>query len=211
MLSDLKALYDMVDSLRKWFSGVTEKHDDEKLQQAAKLLTSSGTVVASLRTLDNSFRDVMGVLRHFDSDWPPERRETVREKIRQLADQERILVYLRQALTDLESMRIEDDLTAEEKERVQTIISHAKDLQDAIGGSGVTPFPSEHIMLRFLDAIKFAQVSDEVQSVRQEAHKYLSKIDRQIMAKVDIAFAELRGSILERHPALPDPGWAVEI
>lgn len=177
-------------------------------QQDVLILKSAGILVAALRTLDNSFREIVGELRLFDANWSLERREQKIKQINQFADQENILSILRQYLQQLGSLG--SDIS--DGKSIEKLLSCGRGVLAAMGESTVTPFHDPAELRDFLKAIVSARTQEEVQSVIQQSEKALEVLDRGILADADGAFGKLKGDILRRHKgALPDPGWSVSI
>jgi hypothetical protein len=210
MLGEAKELLEMIKTLSEWIAQAKQQRKAESEQRAAVLLGTAGILVASLRTLDNSFREVMSDLRLFNVDWTAPRRDAVRERINRFAEQEKILPHIRESLEVLTRTVARNEIDPKQKQPVQVLIGCATRILNAIGRD-VTPFPSKEILVRFLDDIHAARTAVEAEVVRVNAQRHLSVLERRILAEADIAFADLKEDILARNPGLPDPGWAVAL
>lgn len=209
-MSKAKMLFELAEKAYGWAQQVANRTRNERVQKDALILATAGVLVASLRTLDNSFREMVGELRLFDADWSLERREQVIRQINHFADQELILPVIRQSLSQLKSLTSESD--SNDNENIQKLTSCGRGVLAALGVSTVTPFHNPGELRDLLIAIKSAQTQQEVQSVVQQSDSALRAFDRNILADADNAFGQLKGDLLTRHHgALPDPGWAVNL
>ena len=64
-ISLTKALFDVMEKAYSWAKKVSDNSKNIREQQDARILATSGVLVASLRTIDNMFRNILSELRLF--------------------------------------------------------------------------------------------------------------------------------------------------
>ena len=198
-----KALLDVAEKAYNWAQRVLNESKNERERQDARILATSGVLVASIRTIDNMFRSLVSELRLFDSSWSQERRSRVISRIREFAEQEDIIRRIRETLSELETLQYEDDGISE---HVDKLVSYGKSIINAMGESDVTPFPNVIEMRKYLLSIKNAQNEQDVQFVIEDTDKLIDAFNRDILRDIDETFGQLRGEIKNRNPKIPDPG-----
>jgi hypothetical protein len=211
----MKLLGTVVERIAEWGELAIGRARTNREQRAAYFLRNAGFLVAALRTLDNSWHKVMGQLRLLDSAWPSERREHVIGQINDFASQEMVVPIIRQSVRELEAANISRDLEdiglPDLTKQLEELLESGKTILAAVGESPVTPFKDPTELRRFFTNIRQARTAEEVESLTQDLEEALGVLDRRILANVDEAFSELRHSILNRYPTLPDPGWVVSL
>jgi phosphoglycolate phosphatase-like HAD superfamily hydrolase len=208
-LSDLRALSDLVGKANAWVSEVIARRKNEEERRAAQLLTTSGILVASMRTLDNSLRAIMRELNLFAPEWPKDRRDQFIERVNAFANEEKILPVVRQYCEQLNSLLY--TVHHDDRHDAEEIFDGAKGILAALGDSPVTPFADTDALRTFISSIKHASTTEDVLSALAQSDSVLAVVARNVLAKADRAFGSLKGRILERHPSLPDPGWSVAL
>lgn len=163
--------------------------------------------MAAMRTLDNSVRAILRELNVFDIEWQSDRRQQLAERINEYANDEKILPIVRQYTGQLSSMLPEAH--REDLADATEVLECARGVLDALGDSVVTPFPDTTALRSFLALVKTAKTSSDVHSAIAQADTVLAVLERDLLAKADLAFGRLKGHILRRHRELPDPGWSV--
>jgi hypothetical protein len=207
-ISLTKALFDVMEKAYSWAKKVSDNSKNIREQQDSRILATSGVLVASLRTIDNMFRNILSELRLFESDWAPERRQQIITRIREFAEQEHVIRIIRESVSQLEVFESEaDDLS----ESVNTLLSCGKGILNAFEDSTVTPFPSVIDFRNYLQSIKNAQNELDVKFVIKDTDRYIDSFDRSILREADETFGKLKGLILKRNPNMPDPGWSVSL
>jgi hypothetical protein len=174
-----------------------------------RVSSSQLVLLAAVHTLDNTLRAVISKLNLFDASWSPERRDQLILEINAFANQEQILPILR-VYTDQLEMYLREAQYVDQGE-TQEILQCARGTLAALGDSPVTPFPDTYALRLFLQDIKDARTTDDVVSVIQQSDTALKVVERDVLAKADQAFGRLKGQILSRYKALPDPGWSTTL
>jgi len=207
MISEIVALLELKDRAEKWFEHIRtdDKHQQDE-QQAARLLETSGILLAALRTLDNTFREVIRELSLFDSAWTKDQRDRAINRVNQFANEEKILPIIRQYHEQL--IIILPDTNSVDEVPAREMIRCTDDILWALGDSDVTPFPDTIALRNFLRSIQRAQTTEDVNRVIQQSDEVLDILDRKVIARADSAYGKLKGQILRRYPNLPDPRWS---
>jgi hypothetical protein len=200
-----KALADFAEKAWKWREDFAKRSRNEAEQRDARLLAGSGVLVAAMRTLDNTTRELLGELRDFDVSWPPERRSEVMVHVRRFSDSEQILPILRQALAEMEMLNVGRSAP----EWTERLVDCGRSILAALGDSPATPFRSSEELTRFMRDVKSATTVEQVDAVVAAAHESVNAFNRSTLADADRAYGFLKAQIHERHPSLSDPGWAV--
>ena len=100
---------------------------------------------------------------------------------------------------------------AEDWGKADSILFSANGLLNALGDSTVTPFADvEHLRL-FLASLQTRDSASRRRDVLHQADQIVDVLKRNVLANADVAFGELKGQVLVRHPRLPDPGWTIGI
>src|SRR4030088_1074315 len=194
---------------------VGRAHTSEE-QRAAYVLRNAGMLLAAIRTLDNQVHSTIGALRTFNPNWTDEQRSQVTTRINDFAGRELVLPVVRQSLTELTGT-LNDwqtwQLTKIKTEPIRQLLTCGLSIQVAAGASDVTPFDDARTLRTFLEGVRTASTSREIDAVIKQADAVLEAFDRRTVADADHAFGELRQDILPLYPGLQDavPDWAVSL
>ena len=209
-------LFGLVSKIYEWGErGVGRAHTSEE-QRAAYVLRNAGMLLAAIRTLDNQVHSTIGALRTFNPQWTDEQRSQVTTRINDFAGQELVLPIVRQSLTELTGT-LNDwqtwQLTKIKTEPIRQLLTCGLSIQVAAGASDVTPFDDARTLRTFLEGVRTASTSGEIDAVIKQADAVLEAFDRRTLADADHAFGELRQDILHLYPGLQDavPDWAVSL
>lgn len=172
-------------------------------------MAAAAVLVAAMRSLDNSLRAILREINEFDTKWQSDRRKQLTARVNEFATDEKILPIVRQYAEQLSSMLVEAHL--DDRADAQEVLECAKGVLAALGDSVVTPFPDTTALRSFLSHVKNAKTSLDVQSTVAQADSVLAVVERNVLAKADLAFGRLKGHILLRHTELPDLGWSVAL
>jgi len=203
---DPKTVLEFVNAGKTWLAEALARSKRTEAQRGARLLHTTGTLLAALHTLDNALRVTFGELNLFDPSWSATRREQLMSRVNDLANQEYILPVLRQYSTDLKQL-LHETPGEQEREIGHQILYEVRGILAALGDSTVTPFRNGAALRDFLAGIRQAKSSQEITGLVEQAESLLQFVERDTIAAADRAFARLKSLILKCHNELPDPGW----
>lgn len=209
-------LFGLVSKIYEWGERAVGRAHTSEEQRAAYVLRNAGMLLAAIRTLDNQVHSTIGALRTFNPKWTDEQRTQVTTRINDFAGQELVLPIVRQSLTELTGT-LNDwqtwQLTKIKTEPIRQLLTCGLSIQVAAGASDVTPFDDARTLRTFLEGIRTASTSGEIDAVIKQADAVLEAFDRRTLADADHAFGELRQDILHLYPGLQDavPDWAVSL
>ncbi len=183
-----------------WLNKVTGK----KEQRAAKVLTSAGLLVATLRLLDNSIQKIFGGIKVTVQDLTEDQRKKLVEEISDFAREEELLKKIRIYSDELEKFDVQ-----KWKDVVESVTQIKSATENILGiiGVGTTPFSNEKELDDFLSNLRHANNPKQKERLNQICKAILSLYDRNIVARAEHALGTLRGSILNKYPRLPYPDW----
>ena len=209
-------LFGLVSKIYEWGERAVGRAHTSEEQRAAYVLRNAGMLLAAIRTLDNQVHSTIGALRTFNPNWTDEQRSQVTTRINDFAGQELVLPIVRQSLTELTGA-LNDwqtwQLTKIKTEPIRQLLTCGLSIQVAAGASDVTPFDDARTLRTFLEGVRTASTSREIDAVIKKADAVLEAFDRRTVADADHAFGELRQDILHLYPGLQDavPDWAVSL
>ena len=209
-------LFGLVSTIYEWGERAVGRAHTSEEQRAAYVLRNAGMLLAAIRTLDNQVHSTIGALRTFNPNWTDEQRSQVTTRINDFAGQELVLPIVRQSLTELTGT-LNDwqtwQLTKIKTEPIRQLLTCGLSIQVAAGASDVTPFDDARTLRTFLEGVRTASTSGEIDAVIKQADAVLEAFDRRTLADADHAFGELRQDILHLYPGLQDavPDWAVSL
>jgi hypothetical protein len=209
-------LFGLVSKIYEWGERAVGRAHTSEEQRAAYVLRNAGMLLAAIRTLDNQVHSTIGALRTFNPNWTDEQRSQVTTRINDFAGQELVLPIVRQSLTELTGT-LNDwqtwQLTKIKTEPIRQLLTCGLSIQVAAGASDVTPFDDARTLRTFLEGVRTASTSGEIDAVIKQADAVLEAFDRRTLADADHAFGELRQDILHLYPGLQDavPDWAVSL
>jgi hypothetical protein len=209
-------LFGLVSKIYEWGERAVGRAHTSEEQRAAYVLRNAGMLLAAIRTLDNQVHSTIGALRTFNPNWTDEQRSQVTTRINDFAGQELVLPIVRQSLTELTGT-LNDwqtwQLTKIKTEPIRQLLTCGLSIQVAAGDSDVTPFDDARTLRTFLEGVRTASTSREIDAVIKQADAVLEAFDRRTVADADHAFGELRQDILHLYPGLQDavPDWAVSL
>ena len=209
-------LFGLVSKIYEWGERAVGRAHTSEEQRAAYVLRNAGMLLAAIRTLDNQVHSTIGALRTFNPNWTDEQRSQVTTRINDFAGQELVLPIVRQSLTELTGT-LNDwqtwQLTKIKTEPIRQLLTCGLSIQVAAVASDVTPFDDARTLRTFLEGVRTASTSGEIDAVIKQADAVLEAFDRRTLADADHAFGELRQDILHLYPGLQDavPDWAVSL
>lgn len=206
---NVTTLIELGEKTAHWIALVVERRKERDEQQAAGLLATAGVLLAAMRTLDNSFREVVHELTTFHKDWPDERRDKVIAQINHFAHEQKILPIIRQYLEQLRGILP----TAADSDRywASKLDTCANDILSSMTSVDITPFPDIRMLRDFLGCVRTARTDEGAEAVMSKSEEALKLLDAQFVQDADHAFGALKGCILQRYQKLPDPGWSVSV
>ncbi len=209
-------LFGLVSKIYEWGERAVGRAHTSEEQRAAYVLRNAGMLLAAIRTLDNQVHSTIGALRTFNPQWTDEQRSQVTTRINDFAGQELVLPIVRQSVIELTGT-LNDwqtwQLTKIKTEPIRQLLTCGLSIQVAAGASDVTPFDDARTLRTFLEGVRTASTSGEIDAVIKQADAVLEAFDRRTLADADHAFGELRQDILHLYPGLQDavPDWAVSL
>ena len=200
-------LFGLVSKIYEWGERAVGRAHTSEEQRAAYVLRNAGMLLAAIRTLDNQVHSTIGALRTFNPNWTDEQRSQVATRINDFAGQELVLPIVRQSLTELTGT-LNDwqtwQLTKIKTEPVRQLLTCGLSIQVAAGASDVTPFDDARTLRTFLEGVRTASTSGEIDAVIKQADAVLEAFGRRTLADADHAFGELRQDIFHLYPGLQD-------
>ena len=158
-------LFGLVSKIYEWGERAVGRAHTSEEQRAAHVLRNAGMLLAAIRTLDNQVHSTIGALRTFNPMWTDEQRRQVTTRINDFAGQELVLPIVRQSLTELTGT-LNDcqtwQLTKIKTEPTRQLLTCGLSIQVAAGVSDVTPFDDARTLRTFLEGIRTASTSGEI-------------------------------------------------
>lgn len=207
MIDDIKTGIEIIEKISRWTSKVVAGRSGKKERRDAQILAEAGTLLTSMRTLDNAIHAHIGPLLLFDAGWSQERREEIVGQINDFAQKEEIIAAIRRSLRGLQVFMTEAD--EYDRPLLLALSEHGAQLLRTLSGSYVTPFPDVDALREFAMRIRNARDGADVQQVGETAKETLELLDRKSLAEADEIVGTLRARILGRHPDLPDIDWRI--
>ncbi len=192
-----------------WVQRAAAQAADNEAKLAAQLLYSSGVAVAALRTLDNGFRRVVGVVSQLDATWPDERRQAAVKSILEIAHSDVVLPELQDAVGYLRTAV--SDLAEPERAHAQRILTAGETVVGFMAKApGQTPFQTKEQLTTLLNGIAHANTPQWVDRTIELCEKALYIFDRGSLGELTVELGELKSALLRRHPSIaPAPRWTL--
>ena len=209
-------LFGLVSKIYEWGERAVGRAHTSEEQLAAYVLRNAGMLLAAIRTLDNHVTVRLAPSGPSTRIGPMSRRSQVTTRINDFAGQELVLPIVRQSLIELAGT-LNDwqtwQLTKIKTEPIRQLLTCGLSIQVAAGASDVTPFDDARTLRTFLEGVRTASTSGEIDAVIKQADAVLEAFDRRTLADADHAFGELRQDILHLYPGLQDAvlDWAVSL
>ncbi len=162
----------------------------------SSILQTTGNALQAIHDLDNAIRIVLGPLTRFDHTWSTDKRQEIISAVEALADAERILPRVRQALAQLaEVASREFTLSPLQKEAIAEVMNCGNDALVSLGQSQVTPWPGPHELVVLLNSIRAANTPETALFVREQTTSVQSVVNRDRLGKADRLMGRWRGTI----------------
>ena len=166
---------------------------------ASLTFEATSNALQAIHDLDNVIRTVLGPLSRFDHTWSDAKRQEIVASVEALADAERILPRIRQGLAQLaESVSNAHTLSPLQKETVAEVMACGNEALTSLGRSHVTPWPGPHELVVLLDSIRTARTPAAALSVREQANRVQSVVNRDRLREADTLIGRLRGTLENR-------------
>jgi hypothetical protein len=209
-LSLFAALGKATKSIYDWAERVLNQAQDRKLEEAAHMLRAAATLVAALRTMQNSVKTLFGRISLLGPETPVDQRESLRKEVSDFARRDFIIGFVRQSETQLREL-LNRGLEEVHRGYIDTLLKCARSTLHAAHDPCHSPFPDVSELQEFLDGIRDADSAKDIDGLKEKAAKAIRAFENQVLVDADGAYTALKADLLRRYPAMPDPGWAVEL
>jgi hypothetical protein len=186
-------------------------------RQAALLLEAAGMTVASMRALNNGFRQNVAKLALFDVDLGKDERRRIVADINEFARRSEITGMLHRHVGHFESLRNGEYETPSKvpPEPLETLWANGKGVLVRVGfyeqdEVGMTGWRDAAELEELFEIVTKAESDDDAEAVRRFANERLPTIPSTWLLEVDKAFVQVRNSVVENY-RVPPPTWTAAL